>query len=241
MKKAIAVLCLIVIVVLTAACGKSDNQMAEATTTTESFAEADGYAELGGLWKVGAIYYNNKLIDVNDVSGLKDLYDSTFLLFSEDGTFIYFDVYLKSGTYKRLSRADTFLLKTNRVYRLKVVDGSVKEEDSIDGEKPTYLISLVSGDSNSLQFDEYDAITGKAKAGTEPIYYVKTNEELSHLKVENDMITTSYQIEDREGCWLHEVGMIIPQLENDESFSKFKGDMTNVEASFVRIVEDFIK
>ena len=70
---------------------------------------------------------------------------------------------------------------------------------------------------------------------------VKANEELSHLKVENDMITTSYKIEDREGCWLHEVGMIIPQLENDESFSKFKGDMTNVEASFVRIVEDFIK
>jgi 5-methylcytosine-specific restriction endonuclease McrBC regulatory subunit McrC len=70
---------------------------------------------------------------------------------------------------------------------------------------------------------------------------VKTNEELSHLKVENDTITTSYQIEDREGCWLHEVGMIIPQLENDESFSKFKGDMANVEASFVRIVEDIIK
>ena len=82
---------------------------------------------------------------------------------------------------------------------------------------------------------------------------VKTNEELSHLKVENDTITTSYQIEDREGCWLHEVGMIIPQrsttsalpsssqMENDERFSKFKGDMTNVEASFVRIVEDFIK
>ena len=70
---------------------------------------------------------------------------------------------------------------------------------------------------------------------------VKTNEELSHLKVENDTITTSYQIEDREGCWLHEVGMIIPQLENDESFSKFKGDMTNVEASFMTIVEDIIK
>ena len=75
----------------------------------------------------------------------------------------------------------------------------------------------------------------------EDAYNVKTNEELSHLKVENDTITTSYQIEDREGCWLHEVGMIIPQLKNDESFSKFKGDMTNVEASFVRIVEDFIK
>lgn len=70
---------------------------------------------------------------------------------------------------------------------------------------------------------------------------VKTNEELSHLKVENDTITTSYQIEDREGCWLHEVGMIIPQLENDESFSKFKGDMANVEASFMTIVENIIK
>ncbi len=177
MKKAIAVLSLIVIVVLTTACGKSKNQIVEATNTTESFTVADGYAELGGLWEVGAIYYNNKLIDVNDVSALKDLYDSTFLLLSEDGTFIYFDVYFKSGTYKRLSGADAFLLKTDRVYRLKVVDGSVKEEDSIDGTKTTYLISRVSGDSNSLQFNEYDAITGKAKAGTDPVYFVKTNEE----------------------------------------------------------------
>ena len=67
---------------------------------------------------------------------------------------------------------------------------------------------------------------------------VKTNDELSHLKVEDDTITTSYQIEGRENCWLHEVGMIIPQLEDDENFSKFKDDIGKVEASFVNIVED---
>lgn len=69
----------------------------------------------------------------------------------------------------------------------------------------------------------------------------KNNAELSHLNIEEKTITCSYQIEGREDCHLHEVGMIIPQLENDESFSKFKGDMTNVEASFMTIVEGIIK
>ena len=67
---------------------------------------------------------------------------------------------------------------------------------------------------------------------------VKSNEELFHMKVEDDTITTSYQIEGREKCWLHEVGIIIPQLENYESFSKFMG---KAEASFATIVEDIIK
>jgi len=62
---------------------------------------------------------------------------------------------------------------------------------------------------------------------------VKTNEELSHLKVENDTITTSYQIEDREGCWLHEVGMIIPQLEGDGKFTA----MEATETSFVKKIK----
>ena len=62
---------------------------------------------------------------------------------------------------------------------------------------------------------------------------VKTNEELSHVKVEDDTITTIYQIEGREDCWLHEVGMVIPQIENDKNFSNFKEDMRKVEESFV--------
>ena len=69
----------------------------------------------------------------------------------------------------------------------------------------------------------------------------KNNAELSHLNIEEKTITCSYQIEGREDCHLHEVGMIIPQLENDESFSKFKEDMGETEASFMTIVEDIIK
>ena len=66
---------------------------------------------------------------------------------------------------------------------------------------------------------------------------IKTNEKLSHLTVEDNTITTSYRIEDREECWLHEVGMVIPQIENDKNFSNFKEAMSEVEKSFVAIVE----
>ena len=64
---------------------------------------------------------------------------------------------------------------------------------------------------------------------------VKTNEELSHLKVEKDTITTSYQIEDREGCWLHEVGMIIPTAEKYEEFQK---GMNGAEGQFISQIEN---
>lgn len=66
---------------------------------------------------------------------------------------------------------------------------------------------------------------------------VITNDKLSHLNVGHNTITTSYRIEDREDCWLHEVGMVIPQIENDKNFSNFKEAMSEVEISFVAIVE----
>ena len=71
----------------------------------------------------------------------------------------------------------------------------------------------------------------------EDVTIVKTNEKLSHLTVEDNTITTSYQIEGRKECWLHEVGMVIPQIENDKDFSNFKEVISKVEESFVAIVE----
>ncbi|MBR3554131.1 MAG: Ltp family lipoprotein [Clostridia bacterium] len=145
-------------------------------TETEHVEPADGYAELGGLWEVGAIKYNNKIIDVRDVPALADLYDTTYLLFNEDGTFLYINLFFTSGTYTRLNSGD-FLLKTDRVYRLKVENGTVVEEESTSGEKSSYLTALVKNDPNSLQFSGYDAITGKAKAGEDPLYFVKSDQE----------------------------------------------------------------
>ena len=66
---------------------------------------------------------------------------------------------------------------------------------------------------------------------------VITNDRLSPINVGHNTSTTSYRIEDREDCWLHEVGMVIPQIENDKNFSNFKKAMSEVEKSFVAIVE----
>ena len=68
----------------------------------------------------------------------------------------------------------------------------------------------------------------------------KNNAELSHLNIEEKTITCSYQIEGREDCHLYEVGMIIPQIEDDKNFSEFREDMGKAEVSFVTIVEDMI-
>ena len=85
----------------------------------------------------------------------------------------------------------------------------------------------------------------------------KNNAEPSHLEIKEKTISCYYQIEGRKDCHLHEVGMIIPQLEKVEemvvekvegkktapkpvSFSKFKEDMGEAEASFVTVIEDII-
>ena len=181
MKKAIIVLMLFIVLTMPACGGGKKEPTNESQPTSEEQIEpADGFAELGGLWKVGAIKYNNKIFDVNDVPGLADLYDSTYLLFNEDGTFLYMNIFFSSGTYKRLSNGTgsaSFLLKTERVYRLKVENGTVIEEESTSGEKSSHLVSLIQDDPNSLQFNSYDSITGKAKAGDDPIYFVKSNQQ----------------------------------------------------------------
>jgi 5-methylcytosine-specific restriction endonuclease McrBC regulatory subunit McrC len=69
----------------------------------------------------------------------------------------------------------------------------------------------------------------------------KNNTELSHLEIEKNRITCSYKIEDREDCQLHEVGMIIPQLEGVGNFSSFKNAMEETETLFVEKIENLIK
>jgi len=65
----------------------------------------------------------------------------------------------------------------------------------------------------------------------------KNNSGLSHIECEDNTITCSYQIEERDDCHLHEVGMIIPQIGNDRGFLEFKEVMVETEKSFVEKIK----
>lgn len=92
MKKRI-ILSVVLPLVLLTSCG---TQATEPSPTEISFSEttsenpvpaADGFETLGGSWEVGAVYYNNRIVDIKDVSALADMYDTVLLYFNEDGTY----------------------------------------------------------------------------------------------------------------------------------------------------------
>ena len=59
--------------------------------------------------------------------------------------------------------------------------------------------------------------------------------EFEHLKIDENKQTVSceYEIVDREGCHLHEVGMIVPST---EKYDEFKSSMDIIEEAFVQLI-----
>lgn len=153
--------------------------------TDNSEDPAEGYDVLNGLWKVGAIDYDfnnnparNLVVDVNDSDALSDLYDSLYLSFFADGTFVYADVYFHEGTYTAHPKnPGCYILKTDSSYRMTVEDGEVvKLEDS---SKPSYYLEVC---DDSLHLQDYDPFTGKAKANDNGYYFVRIEDESSFIQ-----------------------------------------------------------
>lgn len=180
------------VVVLLSACSnnKSESEIssevqasstqAEAEVTTEEAAE--GYDILGGrLWKVGGLYYRNKIIDINDNDALADLYDSTFLSFDSDGSFMYINLFPKEGTYKPYAgdgTYDYYLLKTERTLKYDSEKDEFVESESASNK--TFIIAVL--DENTIEFVEFDAITGRAKANEDPLIFVKSDEDSAYVQ-----------------------------------------------------------
>ncbi len=146
----------------------------------ESTNPAEGYDIVKGLWKIGAIDYDynnnpsrNMIVDLNDVDELSDLYDDVYLSFNADGTFLYINMFFYEGTYTpNPKKSDSFVLKTEKSYRLVVEDGEVKEKDG--GANSGYYVEIC---DDSLHFQEYDPFTGKAKANDNGFYFVPIDED----------------------------------------------------------------
>ena len=157
-----------------------DSQLSTEINESVIAEPADGYLEIGGLWEVGAIVYKNQILSIHDVLGLEDLYDTTYLSFSDDGSFLYINLYFTSGTYSRL-KDNSFLLKTERVYRLDYQDGKAIEVDSTSEKHDSYIITLITDDENTLAFNKYDAITGKARANDDALYFIKSRQDSLYI------------------------------------------------------------
>ena len=92
-------------------------------------------------------------------------------------------VFLHKGTYLKYEKSaeESFLLKTDTVSRLTVENDKLVEVEAEGGDKTTYIITLIDGDSSTFIFSEFDSITGNAKANDDPLIFVKSDEDSEYI------------------------------------------------------------
>ena len=144
--------------------------------------DAAGYDILGGqLWEVSGVLVRNKVFDIHDNKDLESMYRATYLNFGSDGRFLYLDVVPKGGTYEPYGTEnghDTYLLKTDQIYQYDTDKGTLVESTS--GTKKPYIIYVL--DDNTLEFVEFDSMTGKAKANEIPLFFSRSNAESPYVQ-----------------------------------------------------------
>ena len=154
------------------------NEIKEETAAVET---QEGYLKIGGTWKVGGIYYEGHLIDINDIDAIKSMYDTTMITFNEDGSFVYLKKYNDRGMWsiKRQGSGDCFILKTESNFVYEMQNGSLAEKEMETSNKKLYIVALL--DENTFVLNEYDSITGKAKANDDPYIFVKQGESSKYI------------------------------------------------------------
>lgn len=139
---------------------------------------AVGFESLGGNWVVGGIYYNNKIVDISDNEKLMAIYDAVFLNFYEDGTFLYMNMYNDRGQYT-LQTNGAFFLKTETVLLYEITSKGIVEKEVDNSSKITYIVSLI--DKDTLQLGILDPMTGREKAGSDPLIFEREGVESSYI------------------------------------------------------------
>lgn len=151
---------------------------------------AEGFDILGGSWVVGGFYYkpNNKqyLIDLSDDDRLMDIYDTTYLFFNEDGTFLYTNLFSSRGKYTKYGD-NSYILKTDTVFTYDFEKGDIVEKE--DSPKSSYLITIL--DENTLHWGILDPQTGKLKLDSDPLVFEREDTESEYIQTHKTPLNSS--------------------------------------------------
>ena len=150
------------------------------STASSQSGPADGYDALGGTWFAAAIYYKDKyLIDLSDNDTLMNLYDTTMLIFDENGTFLYTNIFNYRGQYTR-NNADSFILTTENVFLYDFEADGMVEKEKEDADKPVYIVNLL--DKNTMKINTFDPETNKISESSTPLILEKEDTESQYIK-----------------------------------------------------------
>lgn len=171
MKKIVAIL--LVLTLLCCGCGKDSKNFVQEPTQIQETTEptiAPGYEVLGGTWKAHGLYYNDRLIELSSNEALAQLYDTDMLIFSEDGSFLYYSLFFYEGTYAPKSEG-VYTLNVERCYRLELVDDQMQEVEATLESPRTYL--LTAAEDGMFRLAKMDLMTGLEMADDMPLLMKK--------------------------------------------------------------------
>lgn len=178
---------------------KQDTSTPDASiaATESTAAVTNGHDALVGTWVVGGFYYeqNNKqyLIDVSDDDALTDIFDSTYLLFGEEGTFLYMNIYNRSG--ECICQDDgIYILSTDKVFTYDIKEDGLVENVFEDADKTSYMVTCL--DENTLLWNILDPSTGKVKADSESLIFKKEDTESEYIQRNKAKLNNSSQEDD---------------------------------------------
>lgn len=152
-----------------------------------------GFSVIGGTWKVGGIYSRGRLIDIHDHDAIESMYSTTIISFNEDGSFVYLRTFNERGSWaeKETGTDDCFLLKTESSFVYDLQDGSLVEKETETTRQKQYLVTIL--DENTFALNEYDSITGNAKANDDPYYFVKQGTQSRYIADNKTAISNTNQ------------------------------------------------
>ena len=183
MKSGVLLVCFLIIIALQNGCGKANSFNNTESQDNEYAVEDNGYDQIGGSWGVGAIYYENHLIDIHDNESIESMYKYDMLSVDKDETFTKSMkmMFINKGTWSKSNQDEdnVYLLNTETSYK-NSWDGEKLKEEEIDSEKTQYIATLL--DENTLSLAECDPVTGKKKANTHPILYVKEGKTSAYIQ-----------------------------------------------------------
>lgn len=151
--------------------------LAEPTEEAASAGAAEGYDELGGAWRAGGVINDGRIFDIHDVDALESMFDTYFLSFSEDGTFLFYQTYFYTGHYAPY-KDDIYLLRIESLYRLVIEDGEGRREE-IEFDPQSYAVEFC--DADTLVLGRFDPMSGKIAAGDIPLLYVREGCESQYI------------------------------------------------------------
>ena len=141
--------------------------------------DSSAAAGVAGDWELGGIYYNGRLIDINDVPGLDG---NEHLTINEDGSFVYLrSVFGNKGKVVKLEADGNLLLDSEETFIYEYENGEIVQTPTTEKNNPTKFLAEVL-DENTIRVSEYDAAFGKISADADPKLFVLSGKESEFIE-----------------------------------------------------------